>query len=97
MIRHLLLFRWTEQSEAADRAAALEALRGMKETVPEIRSLAVRDGLAISPGAYDGLLEAEFADQDAYGRYLVAESHQRAWTEYLQPVCADLASIQVGA
>jgi hypothetical protein len=94
--RHLLLFRWTDDSKPDDRAAALEALRAMKESVPEITSIQVQEGLGLSPGAYDGLLEAEFADLEAYGRYLVAESHQRAWTEFLQPVCAELASIQVG-
>ncbi len=97
MLRHVLLFNWTADSKAEDRSAALTALRSLDQTVPEIRALKVEESLGLGPGSYDGMLEAEFADEDAYNRYVSAESHQRAWLDHLQPVCAGLASIQVGA
>jgi hypothetical protein len=95
VIRHVLLFSWTEDSKAEDRTSALKALRALQDTVPEIQALRVTESLGINPGACDVMLEAEFADEADYQRYVVAESHQRAWLDYLQPVSAGLASIQV--
>ena len=95
MIRHLLMFRWTEDSSSEDREAALKALRAMKDTVPSIRSLTVQEALNPGEQSFDGLLEAHFDDADGYRSYLTAESHLAAWTGHLQPVCAGLASIQV--
>jgi Stress responsive A/B Barrel Domain len=95
VIRHVLLFSWAEDSKPEDRAAALKALRALEDTVPEIQKITVQEGLKINPGTYDAILEAEFADEHAYRGYVVNDSHQRAWLDYLQPVCAELASIQV--
>ncbi len=95
MIRHLLLFRWTEDSSAEGRAGALKALRAMTETVPSIRSLAVREALNPGEQSFDGLLEVHFDDDAAYRSYLSADSHVAAWKDHLQPVCSALASIQV--
>lgn len=95
MIKHVLMFRWSEDSSAEDRAGALKALRSMQDTVPSVRSLSVREALLPGPETYDGLLEAHFDDDAGYQAYLVADSHLAAWTQHLQPVCAGLASIQV--
>lgn len=95
MIRHLLMFRWTEDSSPEGRAAALKALREMEHTVPSITSLSVKEALNPGEQSFDGLLEATFEDGDAYRSYLTADSHIAAWKDHLQPVCAALASIQV--
>lgn len=95
MIRHLLLFRWTEDSSAEGRAGALKALRAMADTVPSIKSLSVQEALNPGEQSFDGLLEARFDDDDAYRSYLTADSHIAAWKDHLQPVCCALASIQV--
>jgi Stress responsive A/B Barrel Domain len=97
MLRHVLLFRWTEDSSEEDRAAAVQALRALDQQIPELRRLAVTEGLKLNPGSYDGLLEAEFDDEAGYGQYVKAESHQEAWLHRLQPVCAELATIQLGS
>jgi hypothetical protein len=95
MIRHILLFKWTEESDAASRASALSALRALDDTVPSIRRLSVIEGLGLGAATYDCLLEADFEDESGYGSYVVADTHQEAWKVHLQPVCAELASIQV--
>jgi hypothetical protein len=95
MIRHLLMFRWTDDSSPEDRTAALKALRAMQDTVPSIRSITVQEALNPGEQSFDGLLEAHFDDAEGYGAYLTADSHLAAWTQYLQPVCAGLSAIQV--
>lgn len=95
MIRHLLMFRWKQDSGAEDRAAALAALGGMRDSVPSVRALSLKEALHPGQNSFDVLLEVGFDDQDGYASYLSADSHMAAWTNFLQPVCADLASIQV--
>lgn len=94
MIRHILLFRWTESSEPEQRQSALKALRSLADNVPEIRSLSVSESLGLGPG-YDGILELEVDDAEAFGRYVANESHQQTWLQDLQPVWADMAAIQI--
>jgi hypothetical protein len=79
MIRHVLLFKWTEESDAASRAGALSALRGLDQTVPGIRQLSVTEGLGLGASTYDCLLEAHFEDESGYRDYVVADTHQEAW------------------
>lgn len=95
MIRHLLMFRWTEESSTEDRAAAVKALLAMKDSVASIRSISLDEARNPGPQSFDGLLEVHFDDDDGYRAYLTADSHLAAWTGFLQPVCAELASIQV--
>ncbi len=95
MIRHILLFKWTEESDAASRGAALSALRALDKTVPSIRRLSVTEGLGLGASTFDCVLEAQFEDESGDRSYVVADTHQEAWKVHLQPVCAELAGIQV--
>jgi hypothetical protein len=94
VLRHILMFHWTEDSEPEQRQSALKALRALADTVPEIRALSVSESLGLGPG-YDGILEIEVDDVEAFGRYVHNESHQQTWLQDLQPVWADMAAIQI--
>lgn len=97
MIRHILMFRWNEKSDPEQRRSAVRALRSLQATVPEVRDLTVAENLNPGSGGYDGVMEATFTDLDAFGRYVGNASHQQMWLEQLQPLWADMASVQVSA
>ncbi|HWE55299.1 MAG TPA: Dabb family protein [Acidimicrobiales bacterium] len=94
MLRHILMFKWTEGAEPEQRQIAVKALESLTDTVPEIRSLKVSESAGLSPG-FDGVLEIEVDDADAFGRYVSNESHQQVYIDALKPVWADMAAIQV--
>lgn len=94
MLRHILMFKWAETSEPEQRQSALKAMRSLADTVPEIRALKVSESLGIAPG-FDGVLEIEVDDAEAFGRYVGHETHQQVYVEALKPAWAEMAMIQV--
>lgn len=52
MLRHVVLFAFKEEISPAERAAVLDALRGLAATVPSLRALEV--GENISPARAQG-------------------------------------------
>jgi hypothetical protein len=88
------MFRFSPEATADQREDAIEQLRGLQHTIPDIRSLVVaRNG---GPGAanYDLVLEADFDSAEGFGRYGPHQDHQRVWLSVLRPLVSDVAAIQ---
>src|SRR3954451_14110980 len=55
MIRHVLVFTWTDAADAGRRAAAVEALRGLREDVGGMSSLVVAEDAGLAEGNGDAV------------------------------------------
>ena len=93
-LRHIVLFRFEESVGREDRARAVSELQALELAIPEIDALVVSESCSSNPAGYSLVLEADFADGEAYSRYSTADAHQRVWTTVLEPITVELASIQ---
>jgi hypothetical protein len=76
VLRHIVLFAFKDAVPAGERAAILAALRGLKTSVPSVRSLEV--GENISPAraqGYTHVLVETFDDRDGLAAYAIHPDH----------------------
>src|SRR3712207_7210332 len=76
VLRHVVLFTWTDAADAARRAATVEALRGLREDVGGMSSLTVSDDAGLVEGNAHTVLVADFPDAAAFRRYAADAVHQ---------------------
>jgi len=76
LLRHIVLFAFKESVPPAERAALLEAIRGLRAKVPSLRSLEL--GENISPAraqGYTHVLLETFDDRDGLALYAAHPEH----------------------
>ena len=76
VLRHIVLFSFKDEVPATERAAILDALRGLKASVPSLRSLDV--GENISPAraqGYTHVLHETFDDRAGLEAYAAHAAH----------------------
>jgi hypothetical protein len=95
MIRHVVMFRWSEDADAARRAATVEALRRLRQDVGGMTSLLVEDDAGLVDGNADTVLIAEFPDESAYHRYAQDPVHLSVIDEQVLPILAERSRIQI--
>lgn len=95
MIRHVVLFTWSEQADAERRATTLEALRGLAGSVGGMTSLVVEDDAGLVDGNADAVLIAEFPDVEAFTRYAHDPVHLAVIAEHVRPWLASRSAVQV--
>ena len=94
MIRHVVLFRWTEEAtEEQKRRVAAEIAR-LPSLVPSLRAFHIGSDLGINPGNFDFAVAADFDDVDGYLAYRDHPEHRAIVAEFIQPIVAERAAVQ---
>jgi hypothetical protein len=88
------MFQWAAATTAQERAAAVDALHGLRESVAHLCSLRVATDAGLAPGNYDVVVVADFQDPSDYGAYVDDPEHQRVVREHLGPFIASRAAVQ---
>ena len=94
MLRHVVLFTWTDAADAARRATTVEALRRLREDVGGMSSLTVSDDAGLVEGNAHTVLVADFPDADAFQRYAGDPVHQAVLAEHVKPYLAARSAVQ---
>jgi hypothetical protein len=94
MIRHVVLFTWSAEADAARRTTTIEALRGLEQGVGGMTSLAVEADAGLSDGNADTVLIADFPDVEAFRRYAQDPVHQAVIAEHVRPWLAGRSAVQ---
>ena len=94
MIRHVVVFTWSDGADANRRRAIVEALRGLREDVGEMTSLVVTDDAGLTEGNADSVLIADFPDVEAFRRYQQDPVHLAVLAEHVRPWLAQRSSVQ---
>jgi hypothetical protein len=92
MIRHAVMFTWTEEATDAQKALVTERLALLPGLIPEIRKYEYGPGL--NPGNADFAITAEFADHEAFVTYRDHPDHQLFIKEVMTPIMATRTGIQ---
>jgi Stress responsive A/B Barrel Domain len=94
MLRHVVLFTWSDAVDGERRAAAEAALRRLREEVGGMTSLVVASDAGLAEGNADTVLIADFPDADAFRRYAQDPVHQAVLDEHIRPWLAGRSAVQ---
>jgi uncharacterized protein (DUF1330 family) len=94
VLRHVVLFTWTDAADATRRASTVEALRRLREDVGGMSSLTVSDDAGLVEGNAHTVLVAEFPDAAAFRRYAADPVHQAVLAEHVKPYLAARSAVQ---
>jgi hypothetical protein len=94
MLRHVVLFTWTPDTDQATREATLAAIRRLPEEVGGMTSFAVGPDLGLREGNADTALVADFPDLAAYQAYATDERHLAVIAEHVTPNLAARSAVQ---
>jgi hypothetical protein len=94
MIRHVVVFTWSEAADAERRRTTVEALRRLRQDVGGMSSLVVADDADLSDGNADTVLIADFPDVEAFYRYAQDPVHLAVIAEHVRPWLAARSAVQ---
>jgi hypothetical protein len=94
MIRHVVLFTWTDSTDAATREATLAALRRLPAEVGGPTAFAVGPDAGLTAGNADTALVADFPDAAAFRRYAEDPRHLAVIAEHVRPHLATRSAVQ---
>jgi hypothetical protein len=94
MIRHVVVFTWSQAADAERRAATIDALRRLRQDVGGMNSLVVADDAGLSDGTADTVLIADFPDVEAFYRYAQDPVHLAVIAEHVRPWLASRSAVQ---
>ena len=90
MIKHVVMFKFKDQAEGADKAENIRSLKsqleGLVGKIPEIKFFEVGVNFDKSPVAYDVVLCSEFESEEALRRYQKHPEHMKVF-EFVKKAC----------
>jgi hypothetical protein len=94
MLRHVVIFTWTPDTDADTRAATVAALRTLPEEVGGMTAFAVGPDLGLVDGNAHTALVADFPDAEAFRRYAADPLHLEVIAEHVKPHLASRSAVQ---
>jgi hypothetical protein len=94
MIRHVVVFTWSESADTDRRARSVDALRRLRDDVGGMTSLTVAEDAGLTDGNAHAVLIADFPDADAFRRYAQDPVHQAVIAEHVRPFLAARSAVQ---
>ncbi|NRQ34050.1 Dabb family protein [Nonomuraea sp. NN258] len=95
MIRHVVLFTWTEDATAEQKAAVATELRKLPAAIPQLRAYTVGPDAGITPGNHDFAVVADCDSVDDFLAYRDHPQHQAVIAEHIKPILASRAAVQL--
>jgi hypothetical protein len=94
MLRHVVLFTWSDDAGPETRVATVAALRRLPEEVGGMTSFAVGPDAGLVEGNAHTALVADFPDVDAYRAYAGHPRHLEVIAEHVKPHLAARSAVQ---
>jgi hypothetical protein len=94
MLRHVVLFTWTQDTDQETRAATLAAIRRLPEEVGGMTAFDVGPDAGLKEGNAHTALVADFPDVDAYRAYATDPRHLAVIAEHVTPHLASRSAVQ---
>jgi hypothetical protein len=94
MLRHVVLFTWTDAADEERRSATVAALRRLPEEVGGMTAFAVGPDAGLREGNAHTALVADFPDVEAWRRYADHPAHLAIIDEHVKPWLAARTAVQ---
>jgi Stress responsive A/B Barrel Domain len=95
MIRHIVLFRWSETASPEQKSRAAAEIGRLPSLVPSIREFSSGTDLGVNEGNLDFAVTAVFDDMDGYLAYRDNPDHRAMVRDHILPIAAVRAAIQL--
>jgi hypothetical protein len=92
--RHVVLFRWKPGTAERELSALERALAALPRAIPEVRAYRFGRDAGKASGNFDFAIVADFADENAWRRYLAHPAHTAFVAECVRPILAERAATQ---
>lgn len=94
MIRHVVMFRWSNDATDEAKAAASAGLGELPSAIPAIKRYEFGGDLALRDGNWDFVVVADFDDVDGYRTYSDDATHQAVIANHIAPNIVERAAVQ---
>jgi hypothetical protein len=94
VLRHVVLFTWTDDADETRRETAVNALRRLREEVGGMSSLTVSPDAGLVDGNAHTILVADFPDEESFRTYAQDPVHQAVLAEHVRPWLAARSAVQ---
>lgn len=94
MLRHVVLFNWTDEATTEQQRAAADEAGKLPDLIGSIRGFQGGHDAGINPGNCDFALVADFDDADGYRAYRDHPAHRSLVEQYLNPIVAARFAVQ---
>jgi hypothetical protein len=95
MIRHIVLFTWTEDATDEQKTAVVTELRKLPGVIPQMRSYTVGADAGINQGNHDFAVVGDFDSVEDYLVYRDHPQHQAVIAQHIKPILAARAAVQL--
>lgn len=95
MIRHIVLFTWTDEATDAQKDAVTQELRKLPDLIPQIRAYTVGPDAGINQGNKEYAVVADFDSAEDYLIYRDHPDHQAIIAARIKPIVATRAAVQL--
>ena len=94
MIRHTVLFRWTDEATPEQKQRAADELGRLPWLVPSLRAFHLGPDLGLNQGNFDFAVAADFDDVDGYLAYRDHPEHRAIVAQFTTPIVAQRYAVQ---
>ena len=95
MVRHCVLFRFTDATTADDVERISAAAAELPGQVPSIRAYTFGPDLRLGEGSWDFAIVGDFDDADGWAAYDHHPDHLRFRSDVIGPHVADRAAVRI--
>jgi len=95
MVRHVVVFRWSDGVPVEDQEAVAAALAALPSEIPAILDYRFGPDAGPADGNFDFAVTADFADEAGYLEYRDHPAHRAVITDRILPIVAERAAVQV--
>ena len=94
MIRHVVMFRWTQDATEEQKKQVAAEVARLPSLVPSLRAFASGADAGVNQGNFDFAAAADFDDVDGYLAYRDHPEHRAIVAEFIQPIVTERAAVQ---
>jgi Stress responsive A/B Barrel Domain len=94
MIRHVVMFRWTQDATEEQKQRVAAELSRLPALLPVLRAYRMGADLGVNEGNFEWAAVADFDDLDGYLTYRDNPEHRAIIAEFIRPIIAERAAIQ---
>jgi hypothetical protein len=94
MIRHVVMFRWTQGATEEQKQRVTAELSRLPALLPVLRAYHMGADLGINEGTFDWAAVADFDDLEGYLTYRDNPEHRAIIAEFIRPITAERAALQ---
>ena len=94
MVRHCVMFRFTDATTAADIERISAAASELPKQIPAIRAYTFGPDLRLVAGSWDYAIVGDFADADGWAEYDAHPDHEHFRSDVIGPHVAERCAVR---